>query len=345
MSYTAGPITLSAGVPVVRNNPAVNSGNLSSQAAVIVNLSPFELIVSSGAGNVVAVIDPMTRDLVALDPTSGQQITIDPLALGGLQSPVTISECFVTWYQAGEKVPGNYPTAIAGGSGPFSAAVTFNQLITANSNATLDLSNVLSVYRSAAITVSSTAPQTITVTVETGASNIAIAIYKVVIGAPFDTAFFRIPLTPLLSQVMAQKIFISTTAAGPATVTVTLDTVECTNPGPVIDGANAAAGVAVPTGPNLWNHATVANGSPILGAPSAGFAYYVWGIDAQTAAADIQNFQSTSPFASTSTTTANGLLGTTGNLAGQKVSTAIVYTATAINQSAGVTIRYALGPA
>jgi hypothetical protein len=112
MSFTVGPLAVAAGVPRTLTNPAAGAGNLTSDSVVVVNLSPFELIITGGIGTF-GVVDPYTRDLVTLDPEAGQQIVITPMSIGTLATPGPSPVIFATWYQATEGAPGNYPTPIA----------------------------------------------------------------------------------------------------------------------------------------------------------------------------------------------------------------------------------------
>jgi len=241
MSYTAGPIQLAAGVTVTQSNPASNSGNLSSQAAVVVNLSPFELIISSGAGNVIAVVDPFTRDLIPLDPEAGQQLIIDPLALGVLIAPTSLAQCFVTWYQAGEKVPGNYPSPIAVSAGPYSAQLALNFLIAGATDIFSAVSQP-SVFRSANITLSNltAVASVVTVQVTTGISITVLASYTVVFAAALGTANLRIPLTPVGGlATMNLSIQIASPTAS-VTATILLDTAPV-DPPPITTYASSYA--------------------------------------------------------------------------------------------------------
>jgi len=281
MSFTAGPIALSAGVPVVENNPGANSGNLSSQAAVIVNLSPYELVVSSGAGATVKVIDPMTRDLVPLDAEAGQQIVIDPLVLGTLVTPTSLSECFVTWYQAGENVPGSYPSAISAGAGPYSAQVALNAPIAGGNNQVFSLASQPAVFRSALVTIQNLAgAQIVAVAVETLITIIALQTYSVVFNGA-GTAFFRIPLTPVGGLATMNQTIQVTTPTDNIDVTILLDTVECATPPPLIFGSSAVSSSApngVPTVPTGAVKVGIGGGGTVLAAPASG-ANYLFGAD------------------------------------------------------------------
>jgi hypothetical protein len=110
---TSGPFSPAAGVTFPANNPSQGSGNAPSASAVIVNISPFELVVSSGAGAVVGLVDPFTRNIVLLDDEAGQQLTIDPLAIGLSNLGVT-NQVYIQWFGPSETVPGVYPSAIGG---------------------------------------------------------------------------------------------------------------------------------------------------------------------------------------------------------------------------------------
>lgn len=112
MSFTSGPFTPVAGVPFNVTNPAAGAGNLSSAAAVIVNLSSNELVIASGAGQTTGLIDPFTRDIVMLSSDAGQEITIDPLNIG-FTGPIGINPLiYVIWYLPGEVLPAALPAPI-----------------------------------------------------------------------------------------------------------------------------------------------------------------------------------------------------------------------------------------
>lgn len=338
MSYTAGPIALTAGVPIVLNNPGANSGNLRSQAAVIVNLSTYELVVSSGSGATTAVIDPMTRDLVPLDAEAGQQITIDPLVIGTLVQPTTLSECFVTWYQAGENVPGAYPTAITAGLGPYSAQVALNAPIAGGSNEIFSLSGQPAVFRSAAITIfnlTATA-QTVLISVQTGISITTLVTYKVVLGAALDTAFVRIPLTPVDGLTTMNESLEVSTPTGNIGVTILLDTVECATPPIVTYGEQA---IGEPSGPTAAVQITASGGA--LAAPASG-TWRLFGLDVQatvaTGAFSLTDAVTTDELAFVQPPAANTTLHV--DLSGYRCAGAVT---AGVSSCVGY-LRYALGP-
>lgn len=112
MSFTSGPYSPVAGQPFTAQNPAAGSGNLSSQAAVVKNVSPYLLQVADGGGSIAGLIDPYTTDLVPLSPTTGQQLEVTPLDLGLLPAASVAPSVFITWWSQQETVPGNYPFAL-----------------------------------------------------------------------------------------------------------------------------------------------------------------------------------------------------------------------------------------
>ena len=112
MSFTSGPYSPSPGVDIVAQNPAAGSGNLSSQAAVIKNVSPYLLSVADGSGSVAGLIDPYTTDLVPLSADTGQQLSITPVSLGLSPAASVAPSVYITWFNVSEDVPGNYPYAL-----------------------------------------------------------------------------------------------------------------------------------------------------------------------------------------------------------------------------------------
>lgn len=112
MSFTAGPFTPAANTPITVKNPSAGSGSLISFAAVIVNISGFELIVGTGVGAITGLVDPFTRDIVYLSAEAGQQLTIDPVDLG-FTGPAGISpRIYVIFYLSNEPVPQALPAPI-----------------------------------------------------------------------------------------------------------------------------------------------------------------------------------------------------------------------------------------
>lgn len=112
MPFTSPPYSPISGTPIQAANPARGGGNVISTAAVIKNISSYLLNVGDGSGATIGLVDPYTTDLVTLSPTSGQALTITPQAIG-LVPPQTVSvEIYVTWFQSGEPVPGNFPYAL-----------------------------------------------------------------------------------------------------------------------------------------------------------------------------------------------------------------------------------------
>lgn len=112
MSFTSNPITPTAGVAFTAKNPAAGSGNLSSQAVIVKNVSPYLLSVADGSGSTVGLVDPYTTDLVPLEPNAGQSIEVTPTDLGLLPPGSVPPVIYLTWYSAAETVPGNYPFAL-----------------------------------------------------------------------------------------------------------------------------------------------------------------------------------------------------------------------------------------
>lgn len=112
MSFTSGPFTPVSGTPFNVTNPAAGAGNLSSAAAVIVNLSSLELVIASGAGQTTGLVDPFTRDIVYLDSDAGQEITIEPLNIG-FTGPIGVNPLiYVIWYLPSETLPVALPAPI-----------------------------------------------------------------------------------------------------------------------------------------------------------------------------------------------------------------------------------------
>jgi len=110
--FTSGPYTPVSGEPFLAENPAFSSGNLSSQAAVIKNISPFLLSVADGSGQVAALVDPYTTDLAPLDNETGQQLEITPVNLGLTPAASVPPLVYITWYNVQEQIPGSYPYAL-----------------------------------------------------------------------------------------------------------------------------------------------------------------------------------------------------------------------------------------
>ena len=112
MSFTSNPITPVAGEEFIAQNPAAGSGNLSSQAVIVKNVSPYLLSVADGSGSIVGLVDPYTTDLVPLSADAGQQIEVTPTDLGLLPAGSVPPLVYLTWYAQSETVPGNYPFAL-----------------------------------------------------------------------------------------------------------------------------------------------------------------------------------------------------------------------------------------
>lgn len=112
MSFTSNPITPTAGETFTAQNPAAGAGNLSSQAVIVKNVSPYLLSVADGSGSTVGLVDPYTTDLVPLGANTGQQIEVTPTDLGLLPPGSVPPVIYLTWYAQSETVPGNYPFAL-----------------------------------------------------------------------------------------------------------------------------------------------------------------------------------------------------------------------------------------
>jgi hypothetical protein len=112
VTQTSGPYSPVLGSAIQARSPLQGSGNVQSIAAVVKNVSPYLLEVSSGAGSLVGLVDPYTTDVVALDPEAGQQLSILPTGIGLVPPQTVSSQVWVTWYQSGEQVPGAYPYAL-----------------------------------------------------------------------------------------------------------------------------------------------------------------------------------------------------------------------------------------
>ena len=114
MAFVAGPYTPALGVEFRAENPAIGGGNVSSVAAVVKNISPLLLSVSSGEGAVVGLIDPFTTDLISLDAQAGQILNITPMSVGFLNLQTVTPTVYVTFYQGAEAPTGTYPYSIGG---------------------------------------------------------------------------------------------------------------------------------------------------------------------------------------------------------------------------------------
>lgn len=294
MSFTSGPIPVSlTGQPLTVQNPAQGSGNLSSIAAVVVNLSPYELVVKSGAGTL-GVIDPYTRDLIPLDPVS-QQLEIDTLSIGGQPYPGTTPELFIMWYQNGESIPGNYPTPIALPNAAISGALTNGMYEAIPAGGLLfDLTNTPATFRSILLAFAGDLfgtvypPGQLFIAVTTPGSGTGVQSYFMELVGN-GTGHIRIPLAPANATTMGIKVGITYNGGGAAgqAVFAELDTVEVEDPSPTVWGdqfyypgffnSGAVDGRApIPKVPTVAvNTAT----SLVINPPLSGGANYFFGAD------------------------------------------------------------------
>lgn len=128
MPSVSGPFTPTAGVAIQTQNPLQGSANVPTKYAVVKNISPFLLTVSTGAASSTALIDPYTTDLIPLDPSSGQELSIMPEAVGALVLQSLTNAVYVTWYQgAGDSPGGNYPAPV-----PLGTQLTYHDLTVVN---------------------------------------------------------------------------------------------------------------------------------------------------------------------------------------------------------------------
>lgn len=111
MPSSSGPFTPAIGVPITITNPAAGAGNLMSAYGVIVNISPYELLISSGESRLAALVDPFTRDGLELGP-AGQQLIITPISVGFTPPAGVTPTIYVLWYLPSETAPAALPAPI-----------------------------------------------------------------------------------------------------------------------------------------------------------------------------------------------------------------------------------------
>lgn len=106
MPTPSGPFTPSPGSLITVRNPAAGAGAGSAGEVVIVNISPYELVVSSAEQGTAAVVDPFTRDRILVDLSAEPEITIDPLSIGFTPPAGVAPTIYVLWYLRNEPAPG-----------------------------------------------------------------------------------------------------------------------------------------------------------------------------------------------------------------------------------------------
>lgn len=359
MPTTSGPFSPTANVPIVVNNPAQGSGNAPSSAAVIVNLSPFELVVSSGSGAVVGLVDPFTRNIIPLDE-AGQQLTMDPLPVGLSNLGVT-NTIYVQWYGASESPPGSYPSAIGGvpvnvtlgeaslvaNTGPNDVA--HGATITPFTNLTPGIYRSARVYLSASPT-NPTAAIWANVnlfaqfpgggtnpTYELEDFNVLLPAY----GLP--AAAIVLPIPPFgANGVLGVSLAIQNLdATNLLRAFVVLDPAPVEKrsvPFPIYQGGEVPKVATAATG-----FVSAASGASCLAAPPANVAYYIFGIDVLPPAADSQSFTGTGFDAGVFSSAANQIF-STSPLGGQRVTSGLIYHASNVAQAVLVNVRYSYGP-
>lgn len=115
MAQVAGPFALVPGTAITLRNPAASGGNLVSTAVVLVNFSPYELVVTGDGGEILPPVDSLTRDLVPLS-SDLQQIVVTPSSLGVAPSSGQSTDLWAIWYSGAEAPPASLPAPIQTGA-------------------------------------------------------------------------------------------------------------------------------------------------------------------------------------------------------------------------------------
>ncbi|MCU1488983.1 MAG: hypothetical protein JWM85_388 [Acidimicrobiaceae bacterium] len=107
MPKMSGPFTPTPNTPFTILNPFAGAGSPYVGTVVVINYSPYALVVTTDDSVLADLIDPFTRDGMSLDLSSEGGISIDPLNVGFNPPAGVTPQVYALWYSPYEPGPGS----------------------------------------------------------------------------------------------------------------------------------------------------------------------------------------------------------------------------------------------
>jgi hypothetical protein len=357
-SAKGSPFTVAPGVPISIDAPVAGANSPAPSVLLLVNLSPYELQMSTPEQQVASLVDPYTRDGLQLDVSTDVLVVATPINVG-LQVPALVTpQLFALWYLAYETAP-SYPSSIAlpNVSTPGIINGGDAQTLPVNGTLTIDLNDLPASFHSMWLyfaPAGSSQAGTISINTLVDVTDELIDSHNLkVLGN--DSATVRLPLQPAAGTSMGIQVQIQPGAASGWTVTAVVDVDEAP-PLPFQLWGNlytsagflgpAPGGAPIPQAAEFHSNFDGANPCEILAAPTNG-ANYLFAVTASVATTpeqlQITGFSSGNQFGNIACT-ADTVYFPRDFTWPERVTEAIIISDTFNNQPISGTVHWSAGP-